>query len=586
MEKINSDTHGSKEENDQKLKKHYSGLFGKLIGLTLICSLVPLLLVGWLINIHYSRFAREKMIYHIQTQVEYHKRIIDLFINERSSKLKLIAETHSLDYLGLQSNLSGLFEIMNEGRESITDLGVINEKGRHVAYVGPYDLMDKNYIETKWFKEVMRQGLYISDMFLGFRKEPHFIMAVKRVEGAHTWILRATVDTEAFRSLVEDVQIGETGEVFLLNKEGIFQTMPRFSGNIMEKSSFPIEVPHEGTTITTRDDEIDIKKEKGDFIIAKNWLDVPRWMLVVKQKKSEALSEVNHTKYATLILLHISALVILIVSVLITGYMIRIIKKRDRQTDKLNEQLLQTSKLAAVGELSAGIAHEINNPLGIILTEKQILTDCLEQSIDMDGEFRDQLTRSISQIDVQINRCKRITHNLLRFSRRSESRIETVNVNLLLKEITELVEKEASSNGIEIIADFEESIPTLLSDPSQLQQVFLNMMNNAIDALEKKPYGRIFIKTMSSDDKKGVEIIFADTGTGISDENIERIFDPFFTTKPVGKGTGLGLSISYNIIKRLGGDIIVTGEYGKGSEFHVYLPFDTPKGVITKMETR
>jgi two-component system NtrC family sensor kinase len=352
----------------------------------------------------------------------------------------------------------------------------------------------------------------------------------------------------------------------------------------MEKSSFQIEPPHEGTEIIIRDNEMDKRAGQDGFIIARTWLNVPRWMLVVKQKKSEALSDVNHANYATLIFLHISALVIVAVSVLITGYMIRIIKKRDIRTDQLNEQLLQASKMAAVGELSAGIAHEINNPLAIILTERQILTDCLEQPIDMDEEFREQLTRSISQIDVQINRCKRITHNLLRFSRRSESRIESVNVNLLLKEIVELMEKEASSNGIEIIADFEESIPTLLSDTSQLQQVFLNMMNNAIDALEKKPYGRIFIKTVFSDDKNGVEIIFADTGSGISEENIEKIFDPFFTTKPVGKGTGLGLSISYSIIKHLGGDIIVTGEYGKGSEFHIYLPFELHKGVIPEME--
>lgn len=586
MENKKLDSLGTYQENDQRQKKYYSSLFSKLIGLTLICSLVPLLLVGWLINIHYSRFAREKMIYHIRTQVEYHSRIIELFINERSSKLILIAKTHSLDYLGRQPNLSNLYKIMNEGQRSITDLGVIDEKGRHVAYAGPYDLMDKNYIDAQWFKEVMKQGLYVSDMFLGFRKEPHFIIAVKRVENDCTWILRATIDSEVFRSLVEDVRIGKTGEVFLLNREGVFQTSPRFSGNIMDKSSFRMEVPHEGTDIIVGNYEMDIQEGPAGFIIARTWLNVPRWMLVVKQKKSEALSEVRHTNYATLIFLHISALVILAVSVLITGYMIRIIQKRDRQTDQLNEQLFQASKMAAVGELSAGVAHEINNPLEIILTEKQILTDCLERSIEMDGEFREQLIRSLSQIEVQINRCKRITVNLLRFSRRTGSIIERVNVNQLLKEITELMEKEASTSGIEIIMDFEHLIPPFLSDPSQLQQVFLNLMNNALDALEAKPYGRIFIKTILSDDKKGVEVIMADTGSGISDENIEKIFDPFFTTKPVGKGTGLGLSISYSIIKRLGGEIFVTGEYGKGSEFHVYLPFELPAGVSKKMETR
>lgn len=216
----------------------YRRLFRRFVVLTMVCSMVPLLIVGWGIYLHYSRFAHSRMVNLFQTQVEHHRKIIEQFLQERSSKLQLIVQTHTREQLIEGARLHEIFEMLNGDLWSITDLGVIDADGRHLAYVGPYDLMDKNYIDTFWFKAVREKGLYISDMFMGFRKVPHFVIAVLRREGDRFWILRATVDTEAFRSLVENVRIGRTGEVYLVNPEGVFQTSPRFSGTIMEPSPF------------------------------------------------------------------------------------------------------------------------------------------------------------------------------------------------------------------------------------------------------------------------------------------------------------------------------------------------------------
>jgi len=530
----------SQNDEDSKSKAYYSRLFRKFIWLTLIGSLVPLLLVGWLINIHYTGFAKSRMIEHFQTQVEYHKKIIELFLQERISKLKLIAQTHSIEYLKEMPNLLYVFNMMNDGNRSVTDLGLIDENGRHLSYIGPYDLLDKNYAQADWFGQVMKQGLYVSDMFMGFRKEPHFIMAVTRSENGKRWILRATIDTEFFRSLVENVKIGNTGEVFLLNREGVFQTSPRFSGEIMGKSPFYIEDVHAGTKIHILDDNDNgLNTISRRHIIAQAWLSDPPWILVVRQDYYEAFDAVNHANYATLAFLHLSALAILIVSILITRYMIKIIRKRDLEVNQLNRQLLQTSKLASIGELSAGVAHEINNPLAIILTERCILLDLAAQLPDLEEEFKEQLTRSLSQIGTQVYRCKHITHNLLRFSRRTRSVIETVYINLFLREIVELMEREAKSSGIRFITDMDEAIPPILSDPSQLQQLFLNMITNAIDAHYAKPYGNIRISTKPDKQGNGLEILLEDTGMGISPENLDKIFDPFFTTKPAGPPPGL-----------------------------------------------
>ena len=230
------------------------------------------------------------------------------------------------------------------------------------------------------------------------------------------------------------------------------------------------------------------------------------------------------------------------------------------------------------------MAHEINNPLAIILTEKQILLDLADHTAQLDEGFREQLLDSLAQVDVQVQRCKRITHNLLRFSRRTRSVIETVDLNSFIREVIELMEREARSSGIKFFSEMDKDLPPVLSDPSQLQQVFLNLITNAIDAHDGKSYGSIKIITMSAPPKNGVDIIVSDTGMGISPENLDKIFDPFFTTKPVGKGTGLGLSICYSIIKRLGGDIIVKSEPGKGSEFTLTLPFSLPPRLQESIE--
>jgi two-component system NtrC family sensor kinase len=571
------DGSGHQKNEEAQREIYYSRLYRRLIFITLVCSLVPLLLVGWGINIHYTRFATSRMTDSFRAQVDYHRKIIELFLQERSSKLRLIAHSHSKDYLREVSNLAHLFEMINLEYSSITDLGIIDERGYHLAYIGPYDLMDKNYLGAFWFKEAMEKGLYTSDMFMGFRKVPHFIIAVSRSERGEKWILRATIDTEVFRSLVENVTIGKTGEVYLLNQQGIFQTSPRFNGKIMENALFPVESVHKGTKIRIL--EADPKESKQRFprqIVAQTWLEEPRWMLVVKQEYSEAFNEVNHANYAVLIFLHVSALTILIASVLITKYLIRVIKKRDVEADALNEQLMQAGKLAAVGELSAGVAHEVNNPLAIILTERQILLDLAEQTPTLDKGFKKGLSESLSQVNIQVQRCKRITQNLLRFSRRTTSVIETVDLNAFIGEVIDLMEREAKTSGVKFIPDLEDGLPPLLTDPSQLQQVFLNLITNAVDAHDGKPYGTIRISTRSDDQKGGVKIVFADTGSGIPKENLKKIFDPFFTTKPVGKGTGLGLSTCYSIIKRLGGEITVRSEAGEGTEFTLSLPSNPP----------
>lgn len=252
-----------------------------------------------------------------------------------------------------------------------------------------------------------------------------------------------------------------------------------------------------------------------------------------------------------------------------TFLLFRALKKAEKERALLDVRMLQSHKLASLGELTAGIAHEINNPLAIIGREAEWLQHLISTTEPATGFPREELLESVGEVVVQVNRCREITQNLLSFARKMEPIFQRVDVNRLVEDMVKLVETETQGKGIEIIRDYQQTLHPIMTDPPGLRQVILNLLNNARQAIEGK--GRITIRTRALEDGR-VQIAVEDTGCGIPKEHLPRIFDPFFTTKAHGKGTGLGLSISHGLVDRLGGRIWVRSEPGLGSTFVVELP--------------
>jgi len=270
-------------------------------------------------------------------------------------------------------------------------------------------------------------------------------------------------------------------------------------------------------------------------------------------------------------------LLLALVSFLGTRELLGRVRKANEQKCFLDEQLIQSQKLAAIGELSSGIAHEINNPLAIIGQESEWVHHLLQSDELRDFKQVNDLTDSLREITRQVERCKEITHRLLNFARKMETLLQRVDVNRLIEDMTKLVERETKQHNINIVRRFQKDLPPVVSDAPLLRQVILNLLNNAAYAIQKD--GAITLTTRSTDHGQ-VEIIVTDTGSGISKENLSKIFNPFFTTKPPGKGTGLGLSICHRIIDKLGGHISVTSELGHGTTFTIRLPREQEKGEV------
>lgn len=243
--------------------------------------------------------------------------------------------------------------------------------------------------------------------------------------------------------------------------------------------------------------------------------------------------------------------------------LVHTIRERDKQMRRqTQEKLMRSDRLAMVGQLASGVAHEINNPLGSILLFSRLIM----QQVPPEGRVRENLDR----IEKETKRCHNIVRNLLDFARQRAPLVESVDINHLMEATLTVFGDQYLFHNIEVVKNYGVDLPALQGDSAQLQQVLMNIIMNAVDAMEGK--GRLTLETRKGDQNGYIDVSISDTGCGIPSENIERIFDPFFTTKGVGHGTGLGLSVSYGIVQTHHGDISVSSTQGAGSTFTVTLP--------------
>ncbi len=540
----------------------YKKLQRNIILIILFVSFTPLCILGGVMYYQVARMygsnIEEQIRYRANSQAE----AVDLFLKERTAILASIADTHKFQDIIQESNLLRVFEIMNSRAGAFVDLGVIDSDGNHRAYIGPYPLKGLNYFQQAWFSEVMSKRVYLSDVYTGFRAVPHFIIAVGRQEDERSWILRATIDPEIFGEIVRSAQIGKTGDAFIVNKEGVYQTNPRFNAKILAQSD--IDPQLFGGRVTIYEGQ---NGHGGKRLYAGKWLKEKPWLLVISQEVSEEMGGLMETRKHEIFIIVFGTLAIILTTVFTTRLIVLRLKKADDKMNELSAQLLQADKMAALGKMAAGVAHEINNPLAVILQKTGWMEDLLLEEDFQNSKELQEYRISIKKIEEHVERARKVVHSMLGFARRMEPRLEDVDVNDAVKQTVALLNNYARINNIEIQTDLQSDLPIIASDQSQIQQVLMNIISNAIDAIGKD--GLIKVETRLSDSLISIKI--SDNGPGIPESVQKRIFDPFFTTKETGKGTGLGLWITYNIIEKLGGSISLQSQEGEGSSFMINL---------------
>ncbi|MBF0398075.1 MAG: two-component sensor histidine kinase [Desulfobacterales bacterium] len=542
----------------------YGRIRGKIITTVLLFSLIPMVfLVFFLLYVQFDKIYTDKIINTLKTMVYNKKRSIDLFFEERIAQIKTLAYTHNYETLSNDKYLSELLNVVQSTSKSIVDLGIINQDGEHVAYAGPYKLKGVNYKNEQWFHEVLFKEIYISDVFMGFRKFPHIIIALMRKDGGKFWILRATIDSNVFNSLVQGAQVGEKGDAYLVNSDSVLQTPSRFGSQVLSKIDF---LNNEVFNSIIDEKVLHLNK----IFVGLSRIDIKKWHLVITKDGNEELSQFNDVKIDAILILIVFILIIIAGTFMVSKSIIKGLILSEKKKSMIDANLMQSSKMAALGKLAAGVAHEINNPLALIKESAGWIKDLLSEEEQEKIKNFVEYEKMANKIELHVERARSVTHRMLGFARRLEPAQENVDFNMLADQTVSFLESEALHRNIKIEKNLLKDIPLITTDTAQVQQVILNILDNAIDAIGKN--GTIGLRTGYNDAENKIFLAISDTGVGIPQEEAKKIFDPFYTTKRPGDGTGLGLAISYNIIEKLGGKIEVDSTVGVGSTFTIYLP--------------
>jgi two-component system NtrC family sensor kinase len=446
------------ERKSSPLSPYYRSLTRNMVLLVMVISFTPMLLVTGIILNQFSRSHHEKIHAHLGELVLKHKQNIDSFLLEKVQNIRFLADTIDFDQCGRQRLIEGhLARLQHAYGPVFVDLGVVNEQGRQVAYTGPFSLEKALYSDADWFKKAIESNDFTSDVFLGLRGAPHFIIAVRKRCGSQRWIIRATIDFVEFNRLVEKIRIGKTGFAYILNREGHFQTKPQFdfTPDLDIYNRYFTFLQQMGKEVEIQE-RLDGHGVKSIYVSA--LLKGGDWLLVYKQASSDAFSELRQAQAAAFILLLAGAFAIIAMAFWMSTRMVRRIAISDKEKEIMNEQVIETGKLASVGELAAGIAHEINNPVAIMVEEAGWIEDLLEdEDLAQTESDKAEFERALQQIKTQGKRCKEITHKLLSFARKTDSRVEDVEINDLIEEVVSLSAQRAKYSNVTMVTQLAEA---------------------------------------------------------------------------------------------------------------------------------
>lgn len=544
----------------------YRALQRKIVVLIAVAALLPLISLAVINYYEHQQALTAQVQEPLRALVGKTKHSFELYLTERISAVNFIASAYSFDQIAEKKSLNRIFQIMSQTFTGFVDISLIDESGDLISYVGPYQLKDINYKEQQWFQKVLLRGSYISDVFLGFRQFPHVVVAVRHNNpDGGSWIVRATLDTAQFENIIASMGLEPGSDAFLTNRKGVLQTDSRQYGYVLEKLPFSLPSANSEANV------YDFEDHRGNpYFLALGQIANTDFILVAMKPRPSLLKAWYTVRLDMVAVFLVGVCVIFAGVFAATRMIIQRLQENDAQRLAAIHQMEHTQRLSSIGRLAAGVAHEINNPLAIINEKAGLLRDLLE--LHSNFADKERFSKQIDAILRSVERCRGITHRMLGFAKRMDVKIEVLDLNAVITETIGFLEREAQYRNVTINRQLDLNLPQIPSDYGQIQQVVLNILNNALAAVCDG--GNITIST--KDEGERVRISVADNGCGMSEETVKHIFEPFFTTKKE-KGTGLGMSITYGIVKRLGGDIHIQSALGKGTTVTIFLPKHPPE---------
>lgn len=529
------------------------------IRLTMIYVLPLFLLISYFFY-QYNELMSKSRELHLQSIAESKSRLLDIYLIERVNNVINAIENPELKYPIDSLTLNKILNDLKKQSDAFIDIGYFGTTSIQKLYSGPLSqLINKDYKNEVWFQNLNKseKKYIITDIYLGLRKAPHFTIGVKKRINGSNYIFRISCDPQKIYYYMTSTEKAKDVNILIINQEGIYQLVPSSLAEPMRLSPYK---PQKEKTLGVS--EYDYNGTNGKY--AFSWLNEVNWAVITIEKPESVKIFLNQQ-----ITLIIASSAVIVLLMLIIFFRSKNIVEIEKERILVRLQLEQASKLATVGELASGIAHEIGNPLNIIANEVGLMQDYIDPKFGYNLKI-DELESHFKKINTAIYRIKDINKKLLTFVRQRDETETLVNLNELIDDILSgFFERELNIDNIEIKRKFNPNIPNILTSSNQLRQVIINLINNAHDAI--KSNGEISITT--DYDSNNIILIIEDNGCGMTQEQLTKIFLPFYTTKPVGKGTGLGLSVSYSIIKNIGGNIEIESQPNIGTKFKIYIPY-------------
>jgi signal transduction histidine kinase len=490
---------------------------------------------------------------------------VSLFLTERRSVLDFIAHDHTLGELKDSARLGDILDNLNKRFGGFMDLGVIDSNGKQINHIGSHQMEGLNYNQQPWFREVLNRDAYISELVTGYRNEPHLDFAVKRnLPNGSFFVLRAALKPEQLEESIAQIEVGEKGDLFIINHEGVLQTPSRYFGPILNK--IPPAVPEYSPKAQVFES---VNANQNRIVIGYAYIPETPYILMMIKQEGEIIQPWYKTSWAFMGILASSIIIILLVTLGVATHLVNQIHEADQERVDTLHQVEYTNKMVSLGRLASGVAHEINNPLAIINQKAGHIKDIftLTATYAKDPKLIDLVDSVISTVQ----RCAEVTRGLLNFARHLNLSVQTINLREIIDEVKSVLAKETEFRSISVDVKVSENLPPFESDRGKLEQIFFNLFNNAIGNMNDGGHLEI---TARREDAKFISIVFSDNGRGIPKADLKHIFDPFFYSKTGESGTGLSLSVTYALVQEIGGTISVESQLGKGTSFNIRIPLD------------
>ncbi len=539
----------------------YAKIRRKIMIFSSLVVLAPLLLL----LVSDSQRLKEDLAAKAQAPVRFlfekrRDRLIHL-LNKKVEALRLVTSLYTLEELRDEGVMGRVFKSLNEETGTVVDVGLIAADGEQASAYGPQSVAPANFLDMDWFLRARDKGGCVSGVFLGHRRTPHLVTAVRRLD-AHgsPWVLRATVDASALDALM--VPVEPEAEAFLVDRAGVLQTPSVLFGKALEKPPLALPQPSRDLEFAT------VAAPDGRLYLAAT-APVPDtdFLLVTLSPHLAVLGEVQAFRLTNLLVFLLAGAAALFAVRRISGRIVSNIRESHEARDKaVGERHFK--RLSFVRTLATGIGHEINNPLAIINENVGLLKDMVLLSKSIPEEDKRKFETVAAKTTLALDRCRKITHYLIGYQNLFDEKLGFHDVNELVRLASGVIGQEAVEKSVHLRLELDKRLPSIATYSRQLQEVFVNVLSNAVTA--SRPGQTVTVQTIQR--KHGTVIMrVMDEGAGMNEETLRHIFDPFFTTKKTGS-TGLGMYITSSILNRLGGDIHIESILGQGTVVDILLP--------------